>query len=58
MKHPQATGGKEENRTSFLCENRNGHHNMELSSFVVFVLRKYILKVHVLVSSEHKLCQI
>ena len=25
---------------------------------VVFVLREYILKVHVLVSSEHKLCQI
>ena len=25
---------------------------------VVFVLREYILKVHILVSSEHKLCQI
>jgi hypothetical protein len=24
---------------------------------VVFVLRKYILKLHILVSSEHKLCQ-
>ena len=24
---------------------------------VVFVLREYILKVHILVSSEHKLCQ-
>jgi hypothetical protein len=27
-------------------------------SLVVFVLREYILKVHILVSSEHKLCQI
>jgi hypothetical protein len=25
---------------------------------VVFVLREYISKVHILVSSEHKLCQI
>ena len=29
-----------------------------VGSLVVFVLREYILKVHVLVSSEHKLCQI
>ena len=27
-------------------------------SLVVFVLREYILKVHILVRSEHKLCQI
>jgi hypothetical protein len=29
-----------------------------VGSLVVFVLREYILKVHILVSSEHKLCQI
>ena len=28
-----------------------------LRSLVVFVLREYILKVHILVSSERKLCQ-
>jgi hypothetical protein len=28
-----------------------------VGSLVVFVLREYILKVHILVSSEHKLCQ-
>jgi hypothetical protein len=27
-----------------------------VGSLVVFVLREYILKVHILVSSEHKLC--
>ena len=31
---------------------------LAVGSLVVFVLREYILKVHVLVSSEHKLCQI
>ena len=30
---------------------------LAVGSFVVFVLRQYILKVHILVSSEHKLCQ-
>jgi hypothetical protein len=30
---------------------------LAVGSLVVFVLREYILKVHVLVSSEHKLCQ-
>ena len=29
-----------------------------VGSLVVFVLREYILEVHVLVSSKHKLCQI
>jgi hypothetical protein len=29
-----------------------------VGSLVVFVLREYILKVHIHVSSEHKLCQI
>ena len=29
-----------------------------VGSLVVFVLREYILKVHILVSSEYKLCQI
>jgi hypothetical protein len=29
-----------------------------LQSVVFFVLREYILKVHILVCSEHKLCQI
>jgi hypothetical protein len=28
-----------------------------VGSLVVFVLREYILKVHILVSSEHRLCQ-
>ena len=31
---------------------------LAVGSLVVFVLREYILKVHVLVSSEHKLCQV
>jgi hypothetical protein len=31
---------------------------LAVGSFVVFVLREYILKVHMHVSSEHKLCQI
>ena len=31
---------------------------LAVDSLVVFVLREYILKVHILVSSEHKLCQI
>ena len=31
---------------------------LAVDSLVVFVLRGYILKVHVLVSSEHKVCQI
>jgi hypothetical protein len=31
---------------------------LAVASLVVFVLREYILKVHMLVSSEHKLCQI
>jgi hypothetical protein len=31
---------------------------LAVSSLVVFVLLEYILKVHVLISSEHKLCQI
>ena len=31
---------------------------LAIGSLVVFVLREYILKVHILVSSEHKLCQI
>jgi hypothetical protein len=31
---------------------------LAVGSLVVFVLREYILKVHILVSSEHKLCQI
>ena len=31
---------------------------LAVCSLVVFVLREYILKVHILVSSEHKLCQI
>jgi hypothetical protein len=31
---------------------------LTVGSLVVFVLREYILKVHILVSSEHKLCQI
>jgi hypothetical protein len=30
---------------------------LAIVSLVVFVLREYILKVHILVSSEHKLCQ-
>ena len=30
---------------------------LAVGSLVVFVLREYILKVHILVSSEHKLCQ-
>ena len=30
---------------------------LESVRYFLFVLRKYILKVHVLVSSEHKLCQ-
>jgi hypothetical protein len=29
-----------------------------VGSLVVFVLREYILKVHILISSEHKLCQV
>jgi hypothetical protein len=31
---------------------------LAVGSLVVFILREYILKVHILVSSEHKLCQI
>ena len=31
---------------------------LAVGSLVVFVLREHILKVHILVSSEHKLCQI
>jgi hypothetical protein len=31
---------------------------LAVGSIVVFVLREYILKVHILVSSEHKLCEI
>ena len=31
---------------------------LAIGSLVVFVLREYILKVHIHVSSEHKLCQI
>ena len=31
---------------------------LAVGSLVVFVLREYILKVHIFVSSEHKLCQI
>ena len=31
---------------------------LAVGSLVVFVLREYILKVHILVSSEHKSCQI
>ena len=31
---------------------------LAVGSLIVFVLREYILKVHILVSSEHKLCQI
>ena len=31
---------------------------LAVGSLVVFVLRECILKVHILVSSEHKLCQI
>ena len=31
---------------------------LAVGSLVVFVLGEYILKVHILVSSEHKLCQI
>ena len=31
---------------------------LAVGSLVVFVLREDILKVHILVSSEHKLCQI
>jgi hypothetical protein len=31
---------------------------LAVGSLVVFVLREYMLKVHILVSSEHKLCQI
>jgi hypothetical protein len=31
---------------------------LAVGSLVIFVLREYILKVHILVSSEHKLCQI
>jgi hypothetical protein len=31
---------------------------LAVGSLVVFVLREYILKVHILVSSEHRLCQI
>jgi hypothetical protein len=31
---------------------------LAVGSLVVFVLREYVLKVHILVSSEHKLCQI
>ena len=31
---------------------------LAVGSLVVFVLREYILKVHILVSSEHELCQI
>jgi hypothetical protein len=30
---------------------------LAVGSLVVFVLRKCILKLHILVSSEHKLCQ-
>ena len=30
---------------------------LAVGSLVVFVLREYIWKVHILVSSEHKLCQ-
>ena len=30
---------------------------LAVGSLVVFVLREYILKVHILVNSEHKLCQ-
>ena len=30
---------------------------LSVGSLVVFVLREYILRVHILVSSEHKLCQ-
>ena len=30
---------------------------LAVGSLVVFVLREYILKVHILVSSEHILCQ-
>ena len=30
---------------------------LAVGSLVVFVLREYILKVHVLVSSEHNLCR-
>jgi hypothetical protein len=30
---------------------------LAIGSLVVFVLREYILKVHMLISSEHKLCQ-
>ena len=31
---------------------------LAVGSLVVFILWEYILKVHILVSSEHKLCQI
>ena len=31
---------------------------LAVGSLVVFVFREYILKVHILVSSEHKLCEI
>jgi hypothetical protein len=31
---------------------------LAVGSLVVFVLREYILKVRILVNSEHKLCQI
>ena len=31
---------------------------LAVGSLVVFVLQEYILKVHILVNSEHKLCQI
>ena len=30
---------------------------LAVGSLIVFILRAYILKVHILVSSEHKLCQ-
>jgi hypothetical protein len=30
---------------------------LAVGSLVAFVLREYILKVHILVSSEHKLCR-
>jgi hypothetical protein len=31
---------------------------LAVGSLVVFVLREYILKVHILIRSEHILCQI
>jgi hypothetical protein len=31
---------------------------LAVGSLVIFILLEYILKIHLLVSSEHKLCQI